>query len=64
MDGLARLFRKGAARSKNAFGLSLFCEDQFVASSDEEAITLLAVLDDQLAAAAEKFLARYRLGFG
>jgi hypothetical protein len=61
MDGLARLFREGAVRSKIAFGLPLFCEDQFVASSDEEAVTLLAMLDDQLATPAEKLFARHRL---
>lgn len=37
----------------------LFREDQFVAAGHEEAVALFAVLDDQLTAAAQEFLARH-----
>jgi hypothetical protein len=53
-------------RTQNVLSVGpLFREDQFVAPGHEETVALFAVFDDELAAAAQKLLARYgqRLGF-
>lgn len=47
-------------RTQNVLSVvPLFCEDQLVAAGYEKAIALFAVLDDELAAAAQELLARY-----